>query len=91
MSRFLLQSKDDVQILTLKFSPGCASEFSPVRNPTAQIQGLILEFKHQWSVCSHRMHIHEAAALCFGDLIGGKGTAVNATIGEAVHVTSHIM
>lgn len=37
------------------------------------------------------MHIHEAAAVCFGDLIGGKGTAVNATIGETVHVTLHIM
>lgn len=91
MSRLLLQSNDDVQILTVKFSPGCASEFSPVRNPTTQIQGLILEFKHKWSVCSHSMHIHEAAALCFGALIGGKGTAGNATIGEAVQATSHIM
>lgn len=80
-----------MQILTWKFSPCCASEFSPVRNPTTQIQGLILEFKHEWSVCSQGMHIHEAAALCFGDLIGGKATAVNATIGEAVRVTSHIM
>lgn len=48
---------------------------SPVRNPTAQIWGLTPEFKHEWSVCLMAVHIHEAAAVCFGGLIGGKGMA----------------